>query len=88
MESKLEREGGNTHIKRESNRQGTMSEAGVTSKATSFAAARWCSLLLPVATDKVPQNLWLAPLLLLHWSNGCILWSIDGGVVGEIISVH
>jgi hypothetical protein len=40
MEPKLELEAAYAHIKRESNRQGTMSEAGVTSEATAFAAAR------------------------------------------------
>ncbi|CAL9011823.1 unnamed protein product [Prunus brigantina] len=40
MEPKPELEAAYAHIKRESNRQGTMSEAGVTSDATALATAR------------------------------------------------
>ncbi|BBH01961.1 hypothetical protein Prudu_012385, partial [Prunus dulcis] len=40
MEPKPELEAAYAHIKRESNRQGTMSEVGVTSEATALATAR------------------------------------------------
>ncbi|KAB5573978.1 hypothetical protein DKX38_001172 [Salix brachista] len=40
MEPQLELEAAYALIKRESNRQGTMSEAGVTSEATALAAAK------------------------------------------------
>lgn len=56
MEPKPELEAAYAHIKRESNRQGTMSEAGVSSDATALVAARFKQSRLPTQNSGSTRN--------------------------------
>lgn len=56
MEPKPELEAAYAHIKRESNRRGTMSEAGVSSDATALVAARFKQSRLPTQNSGSTRN--------------------------------